>query len=86
MSGVLLTPGGRYYALYYLGLRNMRWNPETELLFRDQFEQSEAGAGFYYNGSILPQLFYCTGNPGADMIGLGMVQSGDICSAVTFDL
>ena len=31
----------------------MRWNPETELLFRDQFEQSEAGAGFYYSGSIL---------------------------------
>ena len=28
-------------------------NPETELLFRDQFEQSEAGAGFYYSGSIL---------------------------------
>ena len=53
MSGVLLTPGGRYYALYYLGHRNMRWNPETELLFRDQFEQSEAGAGFYYSGSIL---------------------------------
>src|SRR5699024_1559718 len=46
VSGVLLTPGERYYALYYLGRRNMRWNPETELLFRDQFEQSEAGAGF----------------------------------------
>lgn len=53
VSGVLLTPGGRYYALYYLGRRNMRWNPETELLFRDQFEQSEAGAGFSYSGSIL---------------------------------
>ena len=53
MSGVLLTPGERYYALYYLGRRNMRWNPETELLFRDQFEQSEAGAGFSYSGSIL---------------------------------
>ena len=50
---MLLTPGGRYYALYYLGRRNMRWNPETELLFRDQFEQSEAGAGFSYSGSIL---------------------------------
>ena len=53
VSGVLLTPGERYYALYYLGRRNMRWNPETELLFRDQFEQSEAGAGFSYSGSIL---------------------------------
>ena len=53
VSGVLLTPDGRYFALYYLGRRNMRWNPETELLFRDQFEQSEAGAGFQYQSSIL---------------------------------
>lgn len=51
-SGILVT-NNRYYPVYYLGSRNMRWNRETELLFRDQFEESELGYGFSYGGNIL---------------------------------
>lgn len=51
-SGILVTKYS-YYPVYYLGNRNMRWNKETELLFRDQFEQSELGHGFSYGGNIL---------------------------------
>ena len=53
VSGVLLMPRGCYYLFYHLGRRNMRWNPETERLFRDELEQSEIGNGFFYAGSIL---------------------------------
>ena len=51
-SGILVTQHS-YYPVYYLGNRNMRWNKGTELLFRDQFEQSELGCGFSYGGNIL---------------------------------
>lgn len=51
-SGILVTKHC-YYPVYYLGNRNMRWNKGTELLFRDQFEQSEIGHGFTYGGNIL---------------------------------
>ena len=52
VSGVLMTPERRYYLLDYLGRRNMRWNTETEQLFRDQFEHSEIG-GVFCSGCIL---------------------------------
>lgn len=51
-SGILMTKY-YYYPVYYLGNRNMRWNKETEQLFRDQFEQSQLGYGFSYGGNIL---------------------------------
>lgn len=51
-SGILVTKHS-YYPVYYLGSRNMRWNQRTELLFRDQFEQSELGYSFSYGGNIL---------------------------------
>ena len=51
-SGILLSDRN-YYPVYYLGNRNMRWNQETEQLFRDQFEQSELGHGVHYGGNIL---------------------------------
>ena len=51
-SGILVSERN-YYPIYYLGNRNMRWNKETEQLFRDQFEQSKLGHGFTYGGNIL---------------------------------
>ena len=51
-SGILVSDY-KYYPVYYLGNRNMRWNEETEQLFRYQFEQSELGHGFPYGGNIL---------------------------------
>ena len=51
-SGILVSDS-QYYPVYYLGNRNMRWNKETEQLFRDQFEHSELGHGLSYGGNIL---------------------------------
>ena len=51
-SGILVSDY-KYYPVYYLGMRNLRWNEETEQLFRYQFEQSELGHGFHYGGNIL---------------------------------
>ena len=51
-SGILVSDH-KYYPVYYLGNRSMRWNTETELLFRDQFEQSELGYRLTYGGNIL---------------------------------
>ena len=51
-SGILVSDH-KYYPVYYLENRNMRWNKETEQLFRDQFEQSESGHGLSYGGNIL---------------------------------
>lgn len=51
-SGIFVSDH-KYYPVYYLGNRSMRWNTETELLFRDQFEQSELGFRLTYGGNIL---------------------------------
>ena len=74
-SGVLLTEY-RYFPVYYLGERNMRWSTEAEQQFRDRFEQSELGHGLPFGGNLLlgenwdlaERLLRSAGNPRSRLI------------------
>ena len=53
VNGIFISAQKQYFPVYYLGNRNMAWNPEVETGFRYRFEDSELGWGLTYGCDIL---------------------------------